>query len=476
MPIPEFKLGADPELGIAINGRIVRASSLVQTWRSGRNEFGLDGCTSVAEIRPAPAIEPADVVANIKRCLEIGATHLWPTQPRLRFKAGSMAANWPIGGHIHVGCGSITECRSLQGPLSLVFDAFLAPITLLLEDPREAVRRRTHGGYGRLGDHREQNWGMEYRTPGSWITSPAIAMGILSMVRILTHNFFEHGMSAEVIISSAPDAQKFAQRDVEYFMSKLPNIHTSVQNMSLYQRYGKEVEFLFALIDNNCSWFPSQHMLPAWGLVPPASPVAPVEVAAEPAADVDIEEEGAAEPIRARPAARPAPAPAPARPVALEPSHIPTRTLQSIWSNAATVTPAVPDGAPAVAVPAAVIPGDSTAVVVKRGRDGVEFLSIDGATYSNSPTYFTVDSNIALPEGTKKIIIHGAVGMGMYTTWVRDANGSPTYFRAGDAGGFMLVSNAHGASRTSMTAALSQAMQMADECDVTDLHITHMEA
>ena len=474
MPIPEFKLGADPELGIIINGRIVRADRVVHTWNAGRNQFGLDGAASVAEIRPAPAIEPAELVENIKRCLRLGAENLWPNHPRLRFKAGSMAANWPIGGHIHIGCSAIVNCRSLMGPLSLVLDTFLAPITLLLDDPRESVRRRGQGGYGRLGDHREQQWGMEYRTPGSWITSPAVSMGIMSLVRILTHDFFEHGVSHEVI-AAAPDASKFAEYDTEYFTGKMGNIHEGIQRMSLYPRYAKEVEFLFALVGNHCSWFPGQPMLPAWGLIPPANPTVPV-VDEDDGDDIETPEENAA-PVRAR---RPeAPVAEQRRPEPVIPtSPVAERALADIWGE----LPASPAVA-SVPVGAAVSGATEQAVFAKRMTDGTLQYARDlvSTNLCEEPAYFGPDDNHVFPtlqaSGFHRIIVHAPFGNvasnAMFVAWARDANGQAAYFRAGDTpDGFMMVVNQVGASRGSIGEALARAVRLREECDVEELHVS----
>ena len=492
MPIPEFKLGADPELGIIINGRMTRADRVVQTWNAGRNQFGLDGAAVVAEIRPAPAIEPSEFVENIRRCLRLGAEHLWPQHPRLRFKAGSMAANWPIGGHIHIGCAAIVNCHSLMGPLSLVLDTFLAPITLLLDDPRESTRRRGRSGYGKLGDHREQPWGMEYRTPGSWITSPAVSMGIMSLVRILTHDFFEHGVSHDVI-AAVPDAHKFAEYDAPYFTGKLVSIHDGIQKMSLYPRYTKEVEFLFALIQNHCSWFPGQPMLPAWGLVCPTSPTVPVEEPADDGDDIDTPEEGREQeasreqeaPIRARPTSVPTPMPvSPETPFAE--SSLPNRSLAEIWGTEVTITP--PDPTPAVSArqPVAVVgatPLDERVVFAKRMADGsLNYLNnlVSGEAVL-TPFYYWTPQDSHNHNGFCKITVHASIRHdtpdARYVAWARDANGNPAYYRTGDmANGFMMVVNQAGATQAPLDAALRCAMRLREECDIDDLHVTAIGA
>jgi hypothetical protein len=89
-----FTIGCDPELVLRKNGKFVSASNYYKKNAS----FGLDGCNSIAELRPGYSESPIDLTAKIKIILEYGHEK----HPELEMFAGHYQDSYPIGGHLHL--------------------------------------------------------------------------------------------------------------------------------------------------------------------------------------------------------------------------------------------------------------------------------------------------------------------------------------------------------------------------------------
>ena len=90
-----FTLGCDPELVCRLNGRFVSAHNYFKS----NSSFGLDGCDSIAELRPGYSESPIDLTAKIKTIIDYGHEK----QPELEFYSGHYQDNMALGGHIHFG-------------------------------------------------------------------------------------------------------------------------------------------------------------------------------------------------------------------------------------------------------------------------------------------------------------------------------------------------------------------------------------
>ncbi|MCC2683301.1 MAG: hypothetical protein K0R75_200 [Paenibacillaceae bacterium] len=178
-------LGADPEFVLRkVDGEIVFASLFL-------DKSGKAGCDAIvlpdrskqyplAELRPSPSSEPRELIHNLRRTMEYAARLIG--DDRLEWVAGGMPApGFPLGGHIHVS-GVKLNSRLLR-----TFDNYMALPLILLEDRATANRRPQ---YGFLGDFRlERHGGFEYRTLPSWLVSPRIAAGVLSLARLLVMHY-----------------------------------------------------------------------------------------------------------------------------------------------------------------------------------------------------------------------------------------------------------------------------------------------
>jgi hypothetical protein len=174
-------LGADPEFVLRkADGEIVFASLFLdKSGKAGCDAIVLPDRSkqySLAELRPKPSGDPRALVHHLRQTMKYAARLIG--DDRLEWVAGGMPApGYPLGGHIHVS-GVKLSSRLLR-----VFDNYLALPLLLLEDRATAGRRPQ---YGFLGDFRlERHGGFEYRTLPSWLVSPRIAAGVLSLAWLL---------------------------------------------------------------------------------------------------------------------------------------------------------------------------------------------------------------------------------------------------------------------------------------------------
>ena len=258
----DFKIGADPEMGFVKGGSLIQARSIVTG--STSTKFGLDGCSAIAELRPDADEDPLAVVESIQGTMLRGANTNYETlNDEIEWKAGSYVINQPIGGHIHFGVrGMGLKADRAIGSL----DTWLAQPVLLLEDKEEAVQRRKNHGYGHLADHRPQPWGFEYRTLGSWITSPQVAAGVLCLAKTIMWEVINHDLSPHVhptdITPYGDDT--FILADMPKFRAKFPTLWEHVKKMELYEKYKEPIDFIGSLIERKAKWFPKCGTKEAW--------------------------------------------------------------------------------------------------------------------------------------------------------------------------------------------------------------------
>jgi hypothetical protein len=186
--MPNITIGIDAELIFSQNGRLVSASSVVPN--SVTAPFGVDGCSSTAEIRPRPDTDPKKVVASVQRIMK-AQLRVRPNLNTLRWNGGSYACSQPIGAHIHFGTGRLPSSRTVD-----YLDSLLAIFVYCMDDVNE-VNRRNSCGYGLLTSYRSQPWGWEYRTLPSFITEKRLTIGVLALAKVIVEHCEYGALSTE---------------------------------------------------------------------------------------------------------------------------------------------------------------------------------------------------------------------------------------------------------------------------------------
>ncbi|MFC0214730.1 hypothetical protein ACFFK0_20185 [Paenibacillus chartarius] len=178
-------LGADPEF-LLVNGagKVVAASRyLERDGEAGCDAIVLRGhrvITPLAELRPRPSVQPRRLAANLRGAMHLAASRI--EDAGLTWLAGGMPLpGFPLGGHIHF------SRVWLNSHLLRALDNYLA-LPLMLVEADTTRRRRPR--YGFLGDFRRQpHGGFEYRTLPSWMVTPQMAVGVLSLASLIADGY-----------------------------------------------------------------------------------------------------------------------------------------------------------------------------------------------------------------------------------------------------------------------------------------------
>lgn len=169
----KLTIGADPEIVLVnpLTGKYISAQEVINAGTS--EPFGLDGNPTTIEIRPDYADNPLELVDNIDRLLR-KASKDFPQAFRLDMKPSNTSVI--VGGHLHFGHNLLmkTSMRSLTAE---ALDTLLAPLMAMVENTQDR-QARINSSYGKLYDWRPAEWGLEYRTPASWIANRKLAEAV----------------------------------------------------------------------------------------------------------------------------------------------------------------------------------------------------------------------------------------------------------------------------------------------------------
>jgi hypothetical protein len=257
-----IKLGLDIEFIFRRpdpNGKIVPASRFFQ-----RN--GQVGCDSVriggklhyplAELRPSPAVEPQELFRNLYAAMRKAASRVGDAS--LEWLAGGMPARGlPLGGHIHV------SGVPLNADLLRAMDNYMALPLVLLEDSTTSRRRPA---YGALGDFRRQSHGgFEYRTLPSWIVSPALAMGVIALARVIVEHYAELRQRP----LARPEMQTaYYAGDKLSIQPVVPSLWQDLEATPAYKRYEPSLARLKRAMIQMKSWNEQRDLRIAWKIPP----------------------------------------------------------------------------------------------------------------------------------------------------------------------------------------------------------------
>lgn len=199
--IDKLTLGADPELILHKDGRVAPANQ----YFNSSDEFGCDGNSSVAELRPKPSKTPWGLVSYIAQLIDWGHKEF----PELKMAAGAMAFDYAIGGHIHFSVPATPNRISNLDTLLCAIENHIYP--------SRDIQKRRNNGYGQLSAFRRKSYGIEYRTPVSWLTSPTIALVFLTVAKLAVIN-------DEINIAELTNSQEETIKIIRNLKKHLPNI------------------------------------------------------------------------------------------------------------------------------------------------------------------------------------------------------------------------------------------------------------
>lgn len=254
---PEALIGADPEFVMLTDaGSIVPASRYFGPGeRTGSDSVVVRGVQRwpLAELRPRPARDPAALAQRIRRLLQEASART--AGAGLRWHAGAAPVKGlPLGGHLHFSGLALTaeRLRALDNALAL-------PLRLL--EPDGAGRRRPR--YGALGDVRtKSHGGFEYRTPPSWLVSPRLALGALSLAKLAVEHSRELRDGRPLDDDALRDA--FYEGRLAPLRRAAASVRGALESLPAYARHGDAIGFLFDAIEAGKVWDESEDIRRRW--------------------------------------------------------------------------------------------------------------------------------------------------------------------------------------------------------------------
>jgi len=187
--LPAFRsilIGCDPEFLLVGEGDLLLNAAEYIGAEAGA-EFGVDGASFPAELRPAPSSSPAHVVRRLAELLK----HESGDVQQFEWWVGNGHPLHTVGGHIHISMdsdvrGRICSPDARWDALLEALDALLVPFAICLSEPRHFDRRK--GTYGTLKAYRETSRyvGIEYRTLPSWLYDPQVALFFMQGAKAIT--------------------------------------------------------------------------------------------------------------------------------------------------------------------------------------------------------------------------------------------------------------------------------------------------
>jgi hypothetical protein len=255
-----FLIGTDLEFMLrSPRGKMVLASKYLP--RKGAvgcddRSLNLDGERfPLAEIRPAPARSPAELLMNIRRAMQEAARLI--AAKNVQWVAGSMPfPRFPIGGHIHF------SDVPFSSRLVKALDNYVGFPVMMIEASQTAVKRRPK--YGFLGDVRHKDHGgFEYRTPGSWLVSPEIAEAVIHLAcLVVTHYRF----LTDDLFTSPGMQRKFYKAYKSELLPHFERIWRQIENTSTYRDYKSSLQIIPDMVRQGIAWNEAADVRQTWNV------------------------------------------------------------------------------------------------------------------------------------------------------------------------------------------------------------------
>ena len=270
----DFKIGADPEFVLTMQGRKVDAKQTMQLvlgrktgFKADRNDMGYDvdpfgnigwdGASSTAEIRPKASGSPQAVVNNLGGMFKAFVKHI-----RL-CDMSTISEYSSVGGHIHLeipkGEKWTTEKKNT---IHRRMASFYLPI--LVSENKTNLNLRLKQGYGSLKDNRiEQKFKYEDGAPGftyefrcpsaEWLTTPKLAQATMAYMGVVYHEILKHPKNFskfnDIVYKSDKQGDALQTLAIMEFdlltQSILTKVKKYIRTFEMYEYYKDEIEYLF---------------------------------------------------------------------------------------------------------------------------------------------------------------------------------------------------------------------------------------
>lgn len=253
-------------------------------------EIGCDGQSALGELRPKHGNNPIEHFNEILKLMEELNDLLSPEivcyEDDLQVKAGAVQGQtigerFQLGGHIHLGYTDKNISIPYLGKYLSLFCGI--PLTLVTNIERkfgldlESERNIRHkrGQYGEYASYKATNYGIEFRMPSSWLVSPQITIGALSLAYVVGYEFIINSKKRirhiQEIIFREKQLIPFQKYVIWYnnqnwtlLQDEFEPIKTEIQQMKLYPKYKEYIDYILDMIDNEETWYSEGDILPRW--------------------------------------------------------------------------------------------------------------------------------------------------------------------------------------------------------------------
>ena len=269
-----FKIGADPEFILTMQGQKVHAKETMKLLLTPHKEFkpgksdkgfsvgkfgevGWDGADGTAELRPSPSNSPKEIVKNIAGILAAMSKHITICDMT------TMSEFCSIGGHIHleVAKGEMWSAEKTN-TIHKRMSSFYLP--LLISENKTNLSLRLKQGYGTLKDQRieehfihddgKPGYTYEFRSPSAeWLTTPKLAEATLAYMGTVYHEILNNPKNFEnfndLIYKNEKQAEALQNLAIMEFSLLTETIvktaHKYIKTFEMYDTHKELIEYLF---------------------------------------------------------------------------------------------------------------------------------------------------------------------------------------------------------------------------------------
>lgn len=187
-------IGCDPEFVLARNDYFVPANEVFSTCLD--NALGCDGASETGELRPGCSDNVIELAERILSTL----SYINEVEKGIKVYAGHFKFNKPLGGHIHFSFinKKLTEKEIYE--FADYLDFYLIDCLSDLIDDLDEREARRNFGYGlKLAESKDSirlksNSHFEYRSPGSWLICPKVAITNLVVAKNVIYQKIHYGI------------------------------------------------------------------------------------------------------------------------------------------------------------------------------------------------------------------------------------------------------------------------------------------
>lgn len=270
----DFKIGADPEFILTMQGRKVDAKQTMELMLRGKEELkpdrqgmgydvgefgniGWDGASSTGEVRPKASNNPQILTDNLGGLFKAFSKHIKICD------LSTISEFSSVGGHIHLEVPRGEKwSNEKKNTIHRRLASFYLP--MLISENKTNLNLRLKQGYGSIKDQRiEQKFKYEDGTPGytfefrcpsaEWLTTPKLANATLAYMAVVYHEILKHPKSFtkfnDIVYKSDKQGDALQTLAIMEFDLLTNSILTKakkyIRTFEMYSSYKDEIEYIF---------------------------------------------------------------------------------------------------------------------------------------------------------------------------------------------------------------------------------------